>query len=289
MGAQASLRAIMKAAPISVIIPAHNEERFLGEAIRSVHKQTLPVSELIVVADACHDRTAEIAAELGATVIKSRRRNMAAALNRGIRASTQPWIAFLDADDFWHREKIALQWKAIEKFPDAGLVACDCYTVFEGRTFDSGQRGKDRWTGLADRISTRTCQYIPSVNGDFFTRFYLQTSRVIVRRDTINRAGPLDETLKFWQTIEFFSRVLCHYPLAFVEKRLVYQRAHEANHTRDPEGYWDFYVTMIERMLKRPSEYPPGAGAAYREYLKRQFHVRERFLASRNQKNTTGS
>lgn len=270
-----------KKAPISVIIPAHNEERFIAEAIRSVQKQSLPVSELVVIADTCEDRTTEIAAGLGAQVIEMRRRNMAAGLNRGIRATTQPWIAFLDADDFWHPKKIELQWKAIEKFPEAGLLACDCYTVVDGQPFDSGQRRQERWTGLPHRISTRTCQYLSAVNGDFFTRFYLQTSRVIVRRDAISKAGLLDESFKFWQTVEFFSRVLRHHPLAFVERPLVYQRLHDANHTRDFEGYWKAYVMMIEQMLKKPNSYPPGAGKAYRECLKREFHNRERELATR--------
>lgn len=270
-----------KSAPISVIIPAHNEERFIGEAIRNVQKQSLAVSELVVIADACEDRTAEIAAGLGAKVIELRRRNMAAALNCGIQASTQPWIAFLDADDFWHQEKIELQWKAIKSFPDVGLLACDCYTFIDGEIFESDQRGKQRWTGLPHLISTRTCQYVSAVTEDFFTRFYLQTSRVIVRRDAIKTVGPLDESFIFWQTIEFFSRILRHYSLAFVEKPLVYQRLHDANHSRDYEGSWRAYLAMTERMLKKPNLYPPGAGKAYRECLKRQFHDREREFATR--------
>src|SRR5712691_9803637 len=109
-------------APISVVIPAYNAESFIAEAIQSVHAQTLKVAEIIVVADDCTDRTAQIAAELGATVLEQKRRNMAAGLNLGVNASTQPWIALLDADDFWDQNKIALQWKqwkAIQSCPAA--------------------------------------------------------------------------------------------------------------------------------------------------------------------------
>jgi glycosyltransferase involved in cell wall biosynthesis len=101
-------------APISVVIPAYNAETFIAEAIQSVHAQTLKVAEIIVVADDCTDRTAQIAAELGATVLEHNRRNMAVGLNLGVNAGTQPWIALLDADDFWDQNKIALQWKAIQ-------------------------------------------------------------------------------------------------------------------------------------------------------------------------------
>jgi glycosyltransferase involved in cell wall biosynthesis len=277
----------MKTAPISVIIPAHNEERFVAEAIRSVQQQSLPVSELFVIANGCNDRTAEISAGLGAAVIEVKQPSMAAALNRGIRESNQPWIAFLDADDYWHPKKIELQWKAIERFPDTGLVACDCFTVVDGEIVDGGLL-RDRWVGLPGLISTRTCRYLSSVEGDFFARFYLQTPGVMVRRDALNEAGLVDENFNFWQMTDFFSRVLRYYPLAFVEKPLAYQRIHDRNHTRDAEGYWSGYRAMIRRMLEHPDDYPPEAGRVFRECLKRGFHTIERELARTTTSRATG-
>jgi len=106
-------------APISVGIPAYNAEKYLEEAIGSVHAQTLPVTEIIVIADDCTDRTPQIAAQLGATVLEQKRRNMAAGLNLGVSKSAQPWIAFLDADDVWDKDEIASQWKVIDAFPAA--------------------------------------------------------------------------------------------------------------------------------------------------------------------------
>src|SRR5437868_12717579 len=56
----------MDHAPISVVIPALNSETFIEDAIRSVQTQTLKVAEIVVIADDCSDRTAEIAVGLGA-------------------------------------------------------------------------------------------------------------------------------------------------------------------------------------------------------------------------------
>ena len=70
-------------APISVVIPAHNAERFLAEALQSVQAQTIKPAEIIVVADACTDRTPQIATDFGAIVLEQNRRNMAAGLNLG--------------------------------------------------------------------------------------------------------------------------------------------------------------------------------------------------------------
>jgi glycosyltransferase involved in cell wall biosynthesis len=266
-------------APLSVVIPAYNAESFIEEAIRSVYAQTFKVAELIVVADSCSDRTPQIATEMGATVLEQNRRNIAAALNLGVSAATQPWIALLDADDVWDQEKIAFQWKGIQTCSDVGLIACDCYSLVDGEIFHFERNLDQRWDELPDRIATEHCQYLAKVDGEFFKRFYLQTSQVVLRRDAISKVGLLDERLVYWQTIEFFTRVLRHYPLAFVERPLVYQRLHSANHTRNAEGYWSAYVSMTDRMLKNPELYPEGAGEAYRECLKRDFHQTERELA----------
>src|ERR1700754_4591122 len=95
-----SVNTAMDTAPISVVIPAHNAERFVAIAIESIQAQTLKVAEIILVDNHCSDPTAEVAISLGVTVVKEPRRGLSIARNAGIRASTQEWIAFLDADDW---------------------------------------------------------------------------------------------------------------------------------------------------------------------------------------------
>ena len=270
------------AAPISVVIPAYNAESFIGDAIRSVHAQTVGVAEIIVVVDDCSDRTQQIAAELGATVLEQKRRNMAAGLNLGINAGTQPWIAFLDADDLWDNEKIAVQWKAIETCPSAGLIACDSYALVDDEVVNFERNLSKRWHNLANLVVTEHCHYFSRVEGEFFERFYLETPTVMLRREVFSNVGVFDESLLYGQTLEFFGRVLRQYPLAFVARPLVYRRLHSANHTRNVEGAWSSYISITDRMLKNPDLYPPGAGKAHREVLKRMFHQTERVLAQRN-------
>jgi glycosyltransferase involved in cell wall biosynthesis len=62
-------------APVSVVIPAYNAERFLAQTIESVRAQTLPVAELIVVDDGSSDRTAEVARRSGGSRGRPRRRS----------------------------------------------------------------------------------------------------------------------------------------------------------------------------------------------------------------------
>ena len=268
-------------APISVVIPAYNAESFIAEAIQSVHAQTLKVAEIIVVADDCTDRTAQIAAELGATVLEQKRRNMAAGLNLGVNAGTQPWIALLDADDFWEQNKIALQWKAIQSCPDAAIISCDI-SMFSNQkvTPPPEEYVRARWKNLKHATISDHCRYLEKVDGDLLARFFIATPAALIRRDVFSSVGFFDEGLIFGQTLEFFARVLARYPLAFVERPLVYQRIHDRNHTKDFAGWWASYLSIVDRMLKNPDIYPKGAGEAYRKRLKAHFHQTERAVAS---------
>ncbi|NTV23012.1 MAG: glycosyltransferase [Nanoarchaeota archaeon] len=83
---------------ISIVIPAHQEEGYILETIKSIHGQSYLEHETIVVADSCTDRTAEIAREHGARVIEIESRNIAANRNIGARAAHGEIIVFLDAD-----------------------------------------------------------------------------------------------------------------------------------------------------------------------------------------------
>jgi len=267
-------------APISVVIPAHNAESFLAEAIRSVQTQTLNVSEIIVVADDCTDRTAEIAADLGATVIEQKRRNMAAGLNLGVNASSRPWIALLDSDDFWEKDKIAWQWKAIEACPAAAIISCDVLTLMNQElSARSESHLQARWKRVKHTIAFGNCRYIERVEGSFITRFFIATPTVMLRRDVFSEVGLFDESLQFGQTLEFFARVLARYPLAFVERPLVYHRIHEGSHTMNFSGSWRSHLSIVNRLLKNPELYPRGAGEAYRTRVKEAFHQSERHLA----------
>ncbi|MBR4200899.1 MAG: glycosyltransferase [Oscillospiraceae bacterium] len=86
----------------SVVIPAHNEEKYIGKclkAIRDAEKQAAPSRvQIIVVANRCTDRTAEIAAEFGAEVLENNEKCIAAIRNTGAAAATGKILVTVDAD-----------------------------------------------------------------------------------------------------------------------------------------------------------------------------------------------
>jgi glycosyltransferase involved in cell wall biosynthesis len=197
-----------------------------------------------------------------------------------VKASSQPWIALLDADDLWDKRKLALQWKAIQRCPDAALISCDRSTLVGKEVTPPSRRYmRERWMDLESLTVNDDCYYLEIVDGEFLQRISIGTPTVILRRDVFSTVGLFDESLLFGQTLEFFARVLARYPLAFVAQPLVYERRHERNHTNNLQAYWPAYISIIDRMLKNPSLYPKGAGQAYRERLKEEFVHFERAIA----------
>jgi glycosyltransferase involved in cell wall biosynthesis len=109
---------------VSVVIPVHNGEEFLADAIESVLAQTYPSYELIVVDDGSTDHTREIVQSYpGVQYLYQAQRGPAAARNRGIRAAHGEYLAFLDADDLWMPDKLSLQMKAFEMDPALEIVS----------------------------------------------------------------------------------------------------------------------------------------------------------------------
>jgi glycosyltransferase involved in cell wall biosynthesis len=273
--------------PISVVIPALNAERFIGEAIESVHAQTLNVSEIIVVDNGCSDRTGQIASEMGAIVVEEKKRGISLARNAGIRRSTQQWIALLDSDDLWDARKIEHQWAAVQACPDAGLVACYFRVIQDDSVLleNSDEVSQQRWTGYHGRvIASDHCRYFPKVEPDFFPRFLPSCSDALLRRDVFSTVGLFDEDVLYNEDFEFFMRVLARYPLAIVEKTLISCRRHDQKHSLNLQGTRDSLFAVVNYMLDHPDKYPAGAPQVYRDRIKKNFLITERALEEHRRK-----
>jgi len=109
---------------VSVVIPVYNGERYLGEAIDSVLRHSFAGSEIIVVDDGSTDRTADVATAYGSAVryFRQHQSGSGAARNRGIEVARGSLFAFLDADDVWTPNKLAIQKSAFDADPELELV-----------------------------------------------------------------------------------------------------------------------------------------------------------------------
>jgi glycosyltransferase involved in cell wall biosynthesis len=204
---------------ISVVIPTYNYGRFIAEAIESVLRQTRAADEIIVVDDGSTDDTEAVVAAFGDKVRYIRQENagVCAARNRGVWESSGDVIAFLDADDIWHAEKIE---KQLEKFAadgEIGLVHC-------------GMREFDSETGETLRL------HAEGMGGDVADELLLWErtaiigcgTAVMVSRKAFDEAGGFDTRLKVSEDWDLCYRIARRYKVGFVPEVLVDYRSHGA-------------------------------------------------------------
>lgn len=124
---------------VSVIMPAYNAERYIGEAISSVLSQTYKNWELLILDDCSSDRTAEIAEEFEKADPRIRLlrnpQNLGTARtrNRGFDLADGEWIALLDCDDVWHEKKLEKQ-LAVAGHSGADIIYCSYALMNENGT-----------------------------------------------------------------------------------------------------------------------------------------------------------
>jgi glycosyltransferase involved in cell wall biosynthesis len=108
---------------ISVIIPVHNGEKYLAEAIQSILDQNYESIEILVIDNASTDGTARIARKF-ATIryFFLEEKGMANALNHGVHESRGALMSFLDADDMWSPNRLGLQLGAFGRHPEVDMI-----------------------------------------------------------------------------------------------------------------------------------------------------------------------
>jgi len=121
---------------VSVVLPVHNGERFLGRALDSVRAQTLEDFECVVVDDGSTDRTAEILRQYGLQdqrlrVHRQEHRGVVAALNAGCQLAEGTYLARLDADDIASPQRLRDQVRFLERHPQVGVVGAGIVVVDE--------------------------------------------------------------------------------------------------------------------------------------------------------------
>jgi glycosyltransferase involved in cell wall biosynthesis len=119
---------------ISVVIPVHNGARWLGETLQSLYAQTEPDFEIVVVDDASTDQLHDVLTQYADSRLRVVHLNpnvgVSAARNRGIDMARGPYIAFCDADDLCHQQRLALQLDFLEHHPEIALCG-SAFTCFD--------------------------------------------------------------------------------------------------------------------------------------------------------------
>jgi glycosyltransferase involved in cell wall biosynthesis len=208
---------------VSVVIPTYNRAAQVRKGIESVLAQTVPDLEVIVVDDGSSDDTGKILAETFGDRIRyyaQRNQGASVARNKGIEEARGEWIAFLDSDDLWEREKLEWQFKALERFsPQCG----GCYTDTrffnhpETRTMFQMVEDEYRHEGTMG-VNPDVLQRLVRPGG---AGMVVCLSSLVARADAVRKTGGFDLKLLYSQDSEFMFRLAMLTGFCYVNLPLV--------------------------------------------------------------------
>lgn len=222
---------VKKVPSVSVIIPAHNCAEYLPQCVDSVLSQTFQDFEIIIVDDGSTDHTKDLiqntyAQEKRLKYLYQQNSGPGAARNAGLQLAAGRFIAFLDADDYYHPDNLQMKVDVLGHDLDSGWVFSDCVFVdTEGnkiclssnypdfrKAYQHVSRGRNDRKGLFQLLLQE---------GNF-----ISTPTIMLRKSCLDEIGHFDaeqllhQDYKQWLLLS--ERFLCHYldqPLAFITKR----------------------------------------------------------------------
>ncbi|MGE0734640.1 MAG: glycosyltransferase family 2 protein [Alphaproteobacteria bacterium] len=178
----------MTAPTVSVIVPVFNGERFLAAALDSVAAQDYRPIEIIVVDDGSTDATPQIlAARSDIRVIRQDNQGPSVARNVGVAHARGDVFAFLDGDDLWRANKLAMQIRDLHANPGHGYNICQC------RFFLEPGIEPPKWL-LPGFYDLPRVAYLPSA--------------LVVRRQTLEAIGGFDPGLRLGEDTDWFARAM---------------------------------------------------------------------------------
>lgn len=218
-------------ARISVVIPAYNREKYLGEAVQSALGQTLSPDEIIVVDDGSTDQTAAVARSFGGIVRCLTRTNggVGPARNDGVAASSGDILAFLDSDDLWVPQKLEWQAAHLDQHPETDLVFGHMQAFVSPELQPTFNRSVDT-------------QAMPG----------MCASTLMVRKKVFEKIGPFDPAERVTEFIEWFSRAQAMGCTSTVLPELVLKRrVHLTNCVHDRKHMNRQYARVLKTILDR--------------------------------------
>ncbi len=220
---------------VSVIITTYNRRRFLREAALSVLKQDYRDKEVIIIDDGSTDNSIEEVNDLQVRYVWKENGGISSARNRGIEESGGEYIAFLDVDDLWKKDKLSAQ---ISQMTAQGYALS--YT-------------DEIWIRNGERLNQklRHKKYSGKIFGHCLPLCIISPSSAVIRREVFEDVGLFDESLPVCEDYDMWLRVTARYPVLFIEKPLIIKRGgHEDQLSRQYAGMDRFRIQGIVKILQ---------------------------------------
>jgi glycosyltransferase involved in cell wall biosynthesis len=235
----------------SVVIPLHNKEKSISSAIESVLSQNFKSFELIIINDGSTDASRERAgcfSDSRIQIIDQENMGVSAARNRGIKAASYPYLAFLDGDDLWEPEYLETQKELIQDYPEAGLWGCGLGILRDNVKFPFYHGVPAGYRGLIKNYFTM------EKRGMLF-----RPSGTVIHKDVFNKVGLLDERIHFGEDLDILYRILFEFQPAFYNKNVAYYRTDAENNvlskTKPIDQRFFYYINKFKKERVRDADF----------------------------------
>ncbi len=214
---------------LSIIIPAFNAEKYLAAALDSILRQSIVPLEVIIVDNLSTDQTANIARTYAhpMRLMSCARPGAASARNDALKVAKGEWITFLDADDIWSDDTLALFFKTVEENP-----SLDC--VFG---------------------AIRNFRDSKDTTGGYFSDNALATimpGATIMRRSAINTIGEFNEEYIMGSVIEWGFRIHeANIRMQALTEVVLHRRIHKTNVCKINKDKKKDYARIVKEALDR--------------------------------------
>ena len=227
----------MPATVVSVVIPTRDRCDLLRRALTSVHAQTRPVDEIVVVDDGSIDGTANLVASAfpQATLIRQDAAGVSAARNRGIRRCKGEWIALLDDDDEWLPTKLGRQLAALRQAPETLVCHTDEIWIRRGVRVNPRKKHAKAGGRIFEQCLPLCC---------------MSPSSILLHRSVFEDVGLFDEDLPVCEDYDLWLRITARYPVLLVAEPLVVK--HGGHTDQLSRRYWGmdrFRIRALEKIL----------------------------------------
>jgi len=226
---------------ISIIIPTYNRKLFLIHAIDSVLNQTYQNLELIIIDDGSSDKSIEYIKKKypSIKIYKQFNKGVSSARNKGIKISSNNWIAFLDSDDRWHPRKLEMQINYLVKNPKYKICHTDEIWIRKGIRINQHKKHK-KYGGFIFDKCLNLCRISPS--------------SVIIHKDVFNKTGLFNEKLPVCEDYDLWLRITAKFPVLYLDEKLTIKYGGHLNQLS--KKYWGmdrFRIMAIENLIKENS------------------------------------
>lgn len=232
-------------ADIAVVIPCHNGARFLSRALDSALVQTRPASSIYIVDDASTDETPTIATHYATTYPNVRFIRLdenvgpASARNRALDRATEQYVAFLDSDDYWLPEHLAVLGAQLDRHPEAA-VAFSRVTA----------RGGDPPAEPA-AVPGRPCNMLRTLLVDNL----IPQSATLARRDRVLDVGAYRDGLRFAEDYDLWLRLSLENEFVYSGRATAVRHLHDGQATRRvrqmSKGAWEARERLWRRARRK--------------------------------------